>query len=61
MRKKTHEENMEEVKPVLAFEGLELTPEFEQLILMEAKGEITTPQMHEMAMEILDNGKVQSI
>ncbi|MGC7930951.1 hypothetical protein ACP3VS_20270 [Lysinibacillus sp. VIII_CA] len=61
MRKKTHEENMEEVKAVLAFEGLELTPEFEQLILMEAKGEITTSQMHEMAMEILDNGKVQSI
>ncbi|MBL3729682.1 hypothetical protein JIN86_08710 [Lysinibacillus sp. HST-98] len=62
MRKKTHEENMEEVKAVLAFEGVELSPEFEELILMEAKGEITTSQMHQKAMAILelDNGNVQS-
>ncbi|MEE3806752.1 hypothetical protein V2H29_07325 [Lysinibacillus fusiformis] len=54
MRRKTHEENMEEVKAVLAFEGLELSPEFEELILMEAKGEITTSQMHQKAMDILE-------
>ncbi|MGE7954773.1 hypothetical protein [Lysinibacillus xylanilyticus] len=60
MRKKTHEENLKEVKAVLAFEGLELLPELEELILKEAKGEITSLQSEKKAMKILglSNGKI---